>query len=295
MNIWLHTYTLDVPFFLKNVRHTGIELFGSEYTFSMDGITTCKPKKSTIGQYCKSYELTSVEITYAQFSEILNALGKIYRPNTYNFVCKNCNHFCDDLFELLSGKRLFHTFMIYSRLGKLFGNFKNLTMCGYIDSMELSCNDKEMYVYALKLSKSIIRRNRNVPVGVASKSQSGLPTGLPSGLTGNLTSPLPSSFCNNLPPSLTSGLPPLHFNKPSDDYFNRFCSPSPVYIMRYASYPNDTCMGQNAFYGQSSFNGQNSFSGPMDSLPDEAQKGFLPKGQFRTIYSISTNDSFSMA
>ncbi|ANQ07480.1 Uncharacterized protein PCOAH_00017270 [Plasmodium coatneyi] len=277
MNIWLHTYTLDVPFFLKNVRHTGIEVFGSEYTFSMDGITTCKPKRSTIGQYCKSYELTFVEITYAQFAEILNALGKIYRPNTYNFVCKNCNHFCDDLFELLSGKRLFHTFMIYSRLGKLFGNFKNLAFCGYIDSMELSGNDKEMYVYALKLSKSIIRRNRNAPVGVTNKSQSGLPTGLPSGMTGTLTSGLPSN------------LPPLHFNKPNDDYCSRFCSPSPIYIIPYSTYTNDSCMVQSVSYGE------NTFNGPMDSLPDETHKGFFPNGQFRTVYSISTSGSFSMA
>lgn len=289
MNIWLHTYTLDVPFFLKNVRHTGIEVFGSEYTFSMDGITTCKPKRSTIGKYCKSYELTFVEITYAQFAEILNALGKIYRPNTYNFVCKNCNHFCDDLFELLSGKRLFHTFMIYSRLGKLFGSFKNLALCGYIDSMELSGNDKEMYVYALKLSKSIIRRNRNAPIGVTSKSHKSFPTALPSGLTTNSTGNSTNSLLSNLPPCLTSGFPPLHLNRQSDDYCNRFCSPSSIYVIPYSPYANDSCIVQNISYGE------NTFSGPMDSLPDEANKSFFPNGQFRTVYSISTNDSFSMA
>ncbi|KMZ87402.1 hypothetical protein PVBG_04111 [Plasmodium vivax Brazil I] len=293
MNIWLHTYTLDVPFFLKNVRHTGIEAFGSEYTFSMDGITACKPKKSTIGQYCKSYELTFVEITYAQFAEILNALGKIYRPNSYNFVSKNCNHFCDDLFELLSGKRLFHTFMIYSRLGKLFGNFKNLALCGYINSMELSRSDKEMYVYALKLSRSIIRRNRSAPGKQRSGLHTGVASSLTSNLTGNLTSNLTSNLTgalpSNLPPCLTNGLPPLHFNKPSDDYSNQFCSPSPIYIIPYTPYANDSCVGQNVFYGE------NTFNGPVNCLPDEAQKGVFPNGQFRTVYSISTSGSFSMA
>ncbi|ETW27518.1 hypothetical protein PFFCH_05120 [Plasmodium falciparum FCH/4] len=38
----------------------------------MDGIITCKPKKSSIGQYCKSYELSDVKLTYIQFTEILN-------------------------------------------------------------------------------------------------------------------------------------------------------------------------------------------------------------------------------
>ncbi|SOV14142.1 PPPDE peptidase, putative [Plasmodium gaboni] len=162
MNIFLHTYTLDVPFFLKNVRHTGIEVFGNEYTFSMDGIITCQPKKSSIGQYCKSYELSDVKLTYIQFTEILNVLGKIYRPNTYNFIYKNCNHFCDDLFELLSGKRLFHRFMLYSRIGKLFGNFRNVALCGYINSMEITRDDKILYIYALKLSKSLLQKNEQL-------------------------------------------------------------------------------------------------------------------------------------
>ncbi|CXI33298.1 PPPDE peptidase, putative [Plasmodium berghei] len=162
MSIYLHTYILDVPFFLKNVRHTGIEVFGNEYTFSMDGIITSKPKRSGIGRYSKSYELESMKLTYYEFSEILNVLGKIYRPNTYNFIYKNCNHFCDDLFELLCGKRLLHSFMIYSRLGKFFGNFKNVAMCGSINTMDITKDDKNMYICALRLSKSILKKNKNI-------------------------------------------------------------------------------------------------------------------------------------
>ncbi|SCN59671.1 PPPDE peptidase, putative [Plasmodium chabaudi chabaudi] len=162
MSIYLHTYILDVPFFLKNVRHTGIEVFGSEYTFSMDGIVTSKPKRSGIGRYSKSYELGFMKLTYYEFSEILNVLGKIYRPNTYNFIYKNCNHFCDDLFELLCGKRLLHSFMIYSRLGKFFGDFKNVAMCGSVNTMDITKDDKNMYVCALKLSKSILKKNKNI-------------------------------------------------------------------------------------------------------------------------------------
>ncbi|VWU48370.1 PPPDE peptidase, putative [Hepatocystis sp. ex Piliocolobus tephrosceles] len=165
MYIWLHTYTLDVPFFLRSVRHTGLEVFGKEYTFSMDGVTTCKPKKSKIGKYCKSYALTNAKITYFEFFQILDALKKIYRPNEYNFIYKNCNHFCDDLFELLSGKRLLYTFMIYSKICKMVMDFKNTATCGYINTMRLSKNDKMLYICALKLSKSIIGKkyiNNNI-------------------------------------------------------------------------------------------------------------------------------------
>ncbi|SBT33495.1 PPPDE peptidase, putative [Plasmodium ovale wallikeri] len=248
MNIWLHTYTLDVPFFLKNVRHTGIEVFGSEYTFSMDGITTCKPKKSTIGKYSKSYELTYIKLTYSQFSEILNALGKIYRPNTYNFIYKNCNHFCDDLFELLSGKRLFHTFMIYSRLGKLFGNFKNVALCGYINSMELSRNDKTLYIYALRLSKSILHKNRNI------KNNESM----------------------------------LYINDLGDDYFNN-CDSAPLYIVPYSTYTNNSCMRQPIYYNENLLN--NSIKG----LRDEMRNHFFQNGQFRTLCSLSTRGSISLA
>ncbi|CAD2090221.1 PPPDE peptidase, putative [Plasmodium vinckei lentum] len=128
----------------------------------MDGIVTSKPKRSGIGRYSKSYELGFMKLTYYEFSEILNVLGKIYRPNTYNFIYKNCNHFCDDLFELLCGKRLLHSFMIYSRLGKFFGDFKNVAMCGSINSMDITKDDKNMYVSALNLSKSILKKNKNI-------------------------------------------------------------------------------------------------------------------------------------
>ncbi|GAW80255.1 hypothetical protein, conserved [Plasmodium gonderi] len=276
MNIWLHTYTLDVPFFLKNVRHTGIEIFGREYTFSMDGIMTCKPKRSSIGKYCKSYELTHVKITHSQFSEILNVLGKIYRPNTYNFVYKNCNHFCDDLFELLSGKRLFHTFMIYSRLGKLFENFKNVALCGYIDSMEISQNDKQMYVYALKLSKSIIKRNKNVTKGA--------PNSLTNSLHNTSPSIVPHTMPNNAQPTSQASC----FNEINNEYTNRCYNQAPLYIYPYSTCPNNSCISQNVYYGENVFNNS------IDCLRDEIQNSFFHSGQFRTIYSISTTGSFSM-
>lgn len=158
MDILLHTYSLKVPFFLKNVRHTGIEVFGKEYTFSMSGITICAPRKSKIGNYEKSYNLAHVQLTHAQFGEILDALGKIYRPNTYNFIYKNCNHFCDDLFHLLCGRRLFFQFMVYSRLGKVLGKMKDIGFCGTYNT-DCSASDDLIYQDVSKLSKLMIKEN----------------------------------------------------------------------------------------------------------------------------------------
>lgn len=159
MDILLHTYTLKVPFFLRNVRHTGIEVFGKEYTFSMSGITVCNPRRSTIGHYVKSYKLAYINLTHFQFQKILDALEKIYKPNTYNFIYKNCNHFCDDLFHLLCGKRLLFKFMFYSRLGKVLGKMKNIGFCGSDTVDECSASDDLIYHEASKLSKLIINGN----------------------------------------------------------------------------------------------------------------------------------------
>lgn len=158
MDILLHTYTLKVPFFLKNVRHTGIEVFGKEYTFSMSGVTTCNPRQSRIGNYVKSYSLAHIELTQNQFAQILDALGKIYRPNTYNFIYKNCNHFCDDLYYLLCGRRLLFQFMFYSRLGKVFGKMKSIGFCGQ-DNYGFTESDDIIYKSVSKLSRVMIEQN----------------------------------------------------------------------------------------------------------------------------------------
>lgn len=163
MYIILHTYTLNVPFIIKNVRHTGIEVFGKEYTFSNGGITICKPKKSKIGKYSKSYTISHVQFTYSQFSEILDILGKIYRPNTYNFVYKNCNHFCDDLLQLLCGQRLGYRFMFYSRLGKILGQMKNSGIfCGTSEVSGFSKMDEHIFKDATKLTKWMLKENEKI-------------------------------------------------------------------------------------------------------------------------------------
>lgn len=163
MYVILHTYTLNVPFIIKNVRHTGIEVFGKEYTFSMSGITICKPKNSKIGTYAKSYTISHVQFTYSQFSEILDLLGKIYRPNTYNFVYKNCNHFCDDLLQLLCGKRLGYQFMFYSRLGKILGQVKNSGIfCGTSEVSGFSKMDEHIFKDATKLTKWMLKENEKI-------------------------------------------------------------------------------------------------------------------------------------
>lgn len=159
MDILLHTYTLKVPFFLRNVRHTGIEVFGKEYTFSMSGITVCNPRKSSIGHYVKSYKLAYINLTHSQFQQILDALEKIYRPNTYNFVYKNCNHFCDDLSHLLCGKRLLFKFMFYSRLGKMLGKMKSIGLCGAETADRFSASDDLIYQKASRLSKLMTNEN----------------------------------------------------------------------------------------------------------------------------------------
>ncbi|SBT70964.1 PPPDE peptidase, putative [Plasmodium malariae] len=259
MNVWLHTYTLDVPFFLKNVRHTGIELFGREYTFSMDGIITCKPKNSTVGQYCKSYELKCIKLSYSQFSEILNAIGKIYRPNTYNFIYKNCNHFCDDLFELLSGKRLFHTFMFYSRLGKIFGNFKNVALCGYINSMEISRNDKTLYIYALNLSKSILKKNKNKRAVL---------------------------YINDI--NDFSDIDDINdINNFNEDYHQNYVT-TPLYVVPYRTYASYPCVDQNIYYTENCVNNS------MDDLNDGMHNIFHHNSQFDNMYFFRTSGNFSM-
>lgn len=211
MDILLHTYSLKVPFFLKNVRHTGIEVFGKEYTFSMSGITICHPRKSKIGIYERSYTLAHVQLTDSQFGEILDALGKIYRPNTYNFIYKNCNHFCDDLFHLLCGRRLFFQFMVYSRLGKVLGKMKAIGFCGTYNT-ECSSSDDLIYQDVSKLSKSMIKENAKMKSfrGIGNMNRE---TSLVSGNYDNRFSNLPCLHASSTTCSVSS---PVHIVPPKN-------------------------------------------------------------------------------
>eukprot|EP01129_Flabellula_baltica_P014825 TRINITY_DN721_c0_g1_i2.p1 TRINITY_DN721_c0_g1~~TRINITY_DN721_c0_g1_i2.p1 ORF type:complete len:319 (-),score=77.66 TRINITY_DN721_c0_g1_i2:47-1003(-) len=131
--VFLHIY--DLPG-LGNVNnysmtlgmgafHTGIEVFGNEWSFADPiGIFSCDPKDSPIGQYRATIELG--ETHFKSHDAVLQYLERIkedWDSGTYHLISKNCNHFCNTLSLELVQKKLPKSVM---RLGKFAKRFKGI-------------------------------------------------------------------------------------------------------------------------------------------------------------------------
>ncbi|KAL0489113.1 desumoylating isopeptidase [Acrasis kona] len=108
----LHVYDLNPQYnslsgaFGLGTYHTGVEVFGAEYTFGEGGITNHGPKQADNGDTCiynQSIELGETDLMRSDMSGKVTAklkkdgfLGRNYDP-----LAKNCNHFSDALAKIL--------------------------------------------------------------------------------------------------------------------------------------------------------------------------------------------------
>lgn len=90
--------------------HCGIEFYGVEYTFGESGMSSNHPKGADNGSTCtfrESIKLGESSYTLAdvsgKFTRQLKDKG--YLGRGYDTLKKNCNHFCDDLAQILLDKQ----------------------------------------------------------------------------------------------------------------------------------------------------------------------------------------------
>tara|TARA_B110000208_G_scaffold187797_1_gene246351 strand:- start:500 stop:1228 length:729 start_codon:yes stop_codon:yes gene_type:complete len=81
--------------------HTGIEAFGTEYSFSDAGVSESSPKQAGGARFRESIELGTVQ-TRGELGSAISRLRDEFAPGSYDVVRRNCNNFSTSLaFTLL--------------------------------------------------------------------------------------------------------------------------------------------------------------------------------------------------
>lgn len=87
------------------VWHTGIVAFGQEWFFGNDGIDSCVPKGTILGEPNEMIHLGKTDLLEDDFLEVIQQLSDSqFKIGSYNLLEHNCNNFSHELATLLVGK-----------------------------------------------------------------------------------------------------------------------------------------------------------------------------------------------
>ncbi|KAI7733995.1 hypothetical protein M8C21_014333 [Ambrosia artemisiifolia] len=158
--VFLNVYDLT-PFnsysiwFGFGVFHTGIEVYGMEYGFgahdySISGVFEVEPRSCPGFIYRCSISLGHINMSASEFRELIETMASDYHGDTYHLVCKNCNHFTDDISHRLNCRRIPGWVNRLAKFGSLFS-------CLLPDSLESTAVKQlpEYHTYEDDMSDSV--------------------------------------------------------------------------------------------------------------------------------------------
>jgi len=86
--------------------HSGVEVHGTEYTFSNSGVFSTAPKDANGAPLCESVVLGEVFMGSSEVARVVDELRHEWRAGTYNLLKKNCNSFADALVNRLLNRSI---------------------------------------------------------------------------------------------------------------------------------------------------------------------------------------------
>lgn len=98
MNDWISPLGLGL-------YHSGLEICGTEYTYSDSGIYSNPPRNAGPGATFRTQiKLGFVTMRFQQITKDVDSLRTRFAPGSYNLVTQNCNHFTNALCKRLLRK-----------------------------------------------------------------------------------------------------------------------------------------------------------------------------------------------
>ncbi|XP_040885442.1 desumoylating isopeptidase 1b [Toxotes jaculatrix] len=92
---------------LDGVWHTAIVVHGKEYFFVGEGINSCSPGGTPLGEPDSIVDLGYTEVPAEIFTEYLTSLAEsTYGGDKYNLFEHNCNTFSNEVAQFLTGKKI---------------------------------------------------------------------------------------------------------------------------------------------------------------------------------------------
>ncbi|RVW21385.1 DeSI-like protein [Vitis vinifera] len=114
------------------VFHSGVEVHGVEYAFGAhdyptSGVFEVEPRQCPGFKFRKAIFMGTTCLDPGQFREFMERYSANYNGDTYHLIIKNCNHFCEDICNKLTGNRIPKWVNRLARIGILHSTFTDLT------------------------------------------------------------------------------------------------------------------------------------------------------------------------
>jgi hypothetical protein len=77
--------------------HSGVEVFGTEYTFGQGGVFSTTPKDAPGARLCETIILGEVYTSHRDVERVVDELRASFPPGSYHLLKKNCNSFSNAL------------------------------------------------------------------------------------------------------------------------------------------------------------------------------------------------------
>ena len=108
INIYDLHYINKLTWYLGfGIYHTGIQLYGTEYSYGCNsGINAIIPKTITNIPLRETIYLGSTNKSYSEIYNIIMDMKSIYTNDAYNILNNNCNNFCNDLSNKVLGTNI---------------------------------------------------------------------------------------------------------------------------------------------------------------------------------------------
>ncbi|XP_042253557.1 desumoylating isopeptidase 1b [Thunnus albacares] len=92
---------------IDGIWHTAIVVHGKEFFFVGEGINSCSPGSTPLGEPDSVVDLGSTEVPAEIFMDYLTSLAEsTYRGDKYNLFEHNCNTFTNEVAQFLTGKKI---------------------------------------------------------------------------------------------------------------------------------------------------------------------------------------------
>lgn len=104
------------------VYHSGVQVHNVEYGFgahehATTGIFEVEPERCPGFTFRKSILIGRTDLGPKEVRSFMEKLAEAYSGNTYHLITKNCNHFCNDVCNRLTGKPIPRWVNRLARLG----------------------------------------------------------------------------------------------------------------------------------------------------------------------------------
>lgn len=107
------------------IFHSGVEVHGVEYAFGAhdyptSGVFEVEPKQCPGFKFRKSILIGTTSLDHNQVREFMEHHAGSYNGDTYHLIVKNCNHFCNDICQKLTGNTIPKWVNRMAKLGSAF-------------------------------------------------------------------------------------------------------------------------------------------------------------------------------